>query len=196
MSPKEQLRKVIKERLRKISPEEYKTQGIAAAALLCSSSIWDSYTALFLFLSIKNSEIDTQPLLKAAFKEKNVFAPRIEAGKLVFFLLSSPDGPWSKGPYGIREPFANQNRSAGGGDFPALIITPGLAFDPMGTRLGRGGGYYDRFLADLDAAGREYTALGLCMDFQFTSYVPANITDHKVAGILTGRNLDFFPDNR
>ena len=144
-----------------------------------------------------NFEIDTQPLLEMALKEgKKVFVPRVQAGKLIFFPILSLDGPWSKGPFGIREPVCPAEKTGEETailqDFPALILAPGLAFDREGNRLGRGGGYYDRFFAELDNSGREYTALGLCMDFQIVSAVPTGENDKKVHGLLTGAELVYF----
>ena len=78
---------------------------------------------------------------------------------------------------------------AAGGDFPTLVLTPGLAFDREGRRLGRGAGYYDRFFAELDKDSREYTALGLCMDFQIVEKVPVEPNDKKMDGLLTGTEL-------
>ena len=197
MTPKETLRREIKKYLKAASGEEYRSQGINAAVLLRSSPVWSRYNTVFLFLSI-GLEIDTLPLLETVLRDgKKAFAPGVEAERLVFYPLLSADGPWRKGRFGIREP-ANHSPGAGewkpaaAGDFPALIFAPGLAFDREGNRLGRGGGYYDRFFADLDAAGRQYNAIGLCMDFQITGRVPAGELDKKMNGLLTGTQLVFF----
>ena len=191
MFTKETVRKKAKELLKNALPQEFLFQGERAAALLGSSALWAEYKTIFLFLSM-DSEINTRPLLEAALKEgKKVFVPRVEAKRLVFYRLSSPDGPWCKGPFGIREPAGN-TEPAGAGDFPALILTPGLAFDREGNRLGRGGGYYDRFFANLDKDGRVYTALGLCMDFQIMERVPAGENDKKMRGILTQYDKNLF----
>ena len=188
MSPKEALRGEIKRIQEKTAREEFSSQGAAAALLLRASPNWQRYKTVFLFLSIK-SEIDTWPLLKAALGEgKKVFAPRVESQKLAFYRLSSLDGPWHRGPFGIREPDAG-SKAAAAQDFPALILAPGLAFDREGRRLGRGGGYYDRFFAEIDGEGREYSALGLCMDFQIVSRVPAGENDKTMNGVLTGKEL-------
>jgi len=198
MSPKELLRGEIKKHLNTVSGEEFLLQGAGAAALLCSSPVWLRYEAVFLFLSIKNSEIDTQSLLITALKEgKKAFAPRVEGSRLVFYPVLSADGPWRKGPFGLREPEVPPGEPNGEGpfkDFPALILTPGLAFDREGRRLGRGGGYYDRFFAELDEAHREYFALGLCMDFQVVDEVPTGAQDKKMNGLLTKTELRLFCD--
>jgi len=188
MSPKETLRGEIKKILKNTSRDDFFSQGRNAARLLCSSRVWSQYKTVFLFLSM-NSEIDTLPLIETALKEgKRVFAPRVEAAEMVFYPVLSLAGPWRRGPYGIREPDLPPGfPAAAPADFPALILAPGLAFDREGNRLGRGGGYYDRFFAELDQAGMEYTALGLCMDFQVIDRVPAGVKDKKMHSLLTGK---------
>ena len=191
-SPKETLREEIKGQLRKVSGEEFRLQGAKAAALLSSSPIWSRHEHLFLFLSMK-SEIDTQPLLETALRQgKKVFAPRVEARSLVFCRMLSLE--WRKGPFGLREPPLSAAEEKAG--FPALILAPGLAFDREGNRLGRGGGYYDRFFAELDECRGEYLALGLCMDFQLVGRVPAEGHDKKVGGVLTGAGLFVVPPRK
>ena len=198
MSPKEILRGEIKKRLKDIKREEFKHQGAASTALLRSSPVWSCYTTIFLFLSMK-SEIDTQPLLESALKEgKKVFVPKVsfvpKGGQgLVFYNVTSADGPWEKGAFGIREPSRpGAGRPAAAAvsstmleDFPALIVVPGLAFDKNGNRLGKGGGYYDRYFGKLKAEGRQFTALGLCMDFQVVKEIPVGEKDKRMEWVLT-----------
>ena len=191
MSSKEQLRGKIKELLKPVPGKDFHSQGETAAALLFSSPIWAFYKVVYIFLSI-NSEINTQSLFEAALREgKKVFVPGIIAERLVFFPILSPDGPWCIGPFGIREPALRLFEGEGAGHelSPALILTPGLAFDRNGNRLGRGKGYYDRFFAELDKKGGKYFALGLCMDFQVIDQVPADENDKKMDAILTGKTL-------
>jgi 5-formyltetrahydrofolate cyclo-ligase len=193
MSPKETLRGEMKRRLKGIPREEFKAQGAASAALLRSSIIWDCYNTFFLFLST-NSEIDTQPLLESALKDgKKVFVPKIsfvpKGGQaLVFYNVISAEGPWEKGAFGIREPAGGKPAAAI--DFHlAVIVVPGLAFDRNGNRLGKGGGFYDRFLGELDAEGCVHNVIGLCMDFQVIESVPTEEKDKKVVCILTHNEL-------
>jgi 5-formyltetrahydrofolate cyclo-ligase len=134
-------------------------------------------------------ELDTEPVIKAAFFEgKAVFVPRIEGENLNFYRISSLDGPWTFNPWGIREPFPRAAGLLCGEDFPALVLTPGLAFTRDGKRLGRGGGFYDRFLAYLDEAGR-YFALGLCLTAQLVPDIPVNGGDRQVHGVCTEKGI-------
>jgi len=197
MSPKASLRGEIKNRLNKIPKEDFYSEGLKAAILLGKSPIWSQYPSIFIFLST-DTEIDTRPLLMAALSDrKKIFVPKLEtgtgftdskpAGRISFYSITSPDGPWHVGTFGIREPVSG--KPPGTGDFPALILTPGLAFDRGGNRLGRGAGYYDRFFAQLDDEGKQYLAIGLCLDFQIVPLVPAEKNDKKMNGILTGKEF-------
>ena len=69
-----------------------------------------------------------------------------------------------------------------------LIVTPGVAFDERGFRLGHGAGYYDRFLARASQAHK----LGLAYDFQVMKELPIEPHDIPVDSVLTPtRHLEF-----
>ncbi len=65
-----------------------------------------------------------------------------------------------------------------------LVVVPGLAFDARGNRLGRGGGFYDRFLRRLR---RSATTVGLAFDVQIVDEVPADDRDCRVDFVVTER---------
>jgi 5-formyltetrahydrofolate cyclo-ligase len=67
---------------------------------------------------------------------------------------------------------------------PDLVIVPLLAFDLGGARLGQGGGYYDRTLAQLRAAG-PVLAVGLAYAGQVTAHIPTDALDQPLDGVLT-----------
>ena len=68
-----------------------------------------------------------------------------------------------------------------------LVLVPGLAFDRAGRRLGRGGGHYDRALAE---AGSEVVAIGVGYAFQLLDEdLPEEAHDRRMAGVLTERGL-------
>ncbi len=60
----------------------------------------------------------------------------------------------------------------------ALVLTPGLAFDKSGGRLGRGGGFYDRFLTRLRDENSAAKFTGVCLDEQIVDIVPMNVEAH------------------
>ena len=188
-TPKTSLRREIKQSLSLLSPVDFHVQGAGAAVLLRESPLWASYGAVFLFLSLPN-EIDTRPLVETALEAgKRVFAPRIgqtDTGELKFYRVvpMDPVPGLVPGPFGIREPPPRE--PPGPADVPALIVVPGLAFDRQGRRLGRGGGYYDRFLAGPEGACPGNRIIGLCMPSQLVREVPVEPWDRRMDGVCTG----------
>jgi 5-formyltetrahydrofolate cyclo-ligase len=205
---KDEIRAGMQKRLKALSGDLFAQKGAAAAARLEAWKEWRAYRSVLVFLSTA-FEINTRPLLDLAFAGgKRVFAPRVEGSSLGFFRIDSRAGGekshsrtgdeesysradgWAKGAFGIREPPPDIPLAAD--DFPALVITPGLAFDRIGNRLGRGRGFYDRFFAALDSgalpglpAGLSFTACGLCLELQIAAVVPSENHDRKMDMILT-----------
>ncbi|MDR2793975.1 MAG: 5-formyltetrahydrofolate cyclo-ligase [Treponema sp.] len=166
----------------KPSPANTHAEGVAACGI-SGLSCWKQHGTVVVFLSMKY-EIDIMPLLECAFYDKkNVFIPKIINDRLIFFQIfeHDPNGQWNIGIFGIREPVSRKMLLPK--DFPCLIITPGLAFDRNGNRLGRGKGYYDQFFAELDTHNLPYFSIGLCMPSQIVDHVPVRPWDKKMDAI-------------
>jgi 5-formyltetrahydrofolate cyclo-ligase len=71
---------------------------------------------------------------------------------------------------------------------PRIVLTPLLAVDPRGNRLGYGGGYYDRTLLQLRQEG-QVTAVGVCFDHQRIPDVPHDGGDQKLDWIVTEKGV-------
>jgi 5-formyltetrahydrofolate cyclo-ligase len=184
-SVKAALRQEMKSRLAHLPPEQFREAGLRAVSLVPLSPVWGRYNTMLLFMPMK-TEIDTLPLLKAALEDKKkVFLPRQEkdTNKIGFYRVlpqnfkDLPRNCFWRERSGIPEPLPAISLEPA--DFPALIFTPGLAFDRQGNRLGRGGGFYDRFFAELGT--KEYLSVGLCLEAQIVHAVPVDEWDKKVA---------------
>jgi 5-formyltetrahydrofolate cyclo-ligase len=185
---KETLRRKIKAALKTISGECFFDGGRELAHYISCLPAWSECISVLAFLSLKD-ELDTEPVIKAAFFEgKAVFVPRIEGENLNFYRISSLDGPWALNSWKIREPLPLAAGLLCWEYFPALVLTPGLAFTRDGKRLGRGRGFYDRFFAYLDGAGR-YFALGLCITAQLVPDIPVDDRDRQVHGVCTEKGI-------
>lgn len=102
------------------------------------------------FVAIKR-ELDLRPLLEA---HSDVVLPRMEGEQLV----AAPLTTWEAlvpGPFGVPEPAGPATADV------EVVLLPGLAFTRHGTRLGYGGGFYDRFLVDRPGALRVAPAFSL-----------------------------------
>ncbi len=110
-----------------------------------------------------------------------LYYPRVmEDGGLSFFRHRDGDG-WVPGPYGIREPLSAPGDGGVRAGFD-IVVVPGLAFDSAGRRLGRGYGYYDRFLA---ALGGTSLSVGLAFSWQLVPEVPVDAWDVPVDAVVT-----------
>jgi 5-formyltetrahydrofolate cyclo-ligase len=188
MVSKPALRREIKGRLQAFPAHRFYDEGVSAADRIRSLPIWSQYETVLLFLNDK-LEIDTTPLLEIALLDKKqVFVPKtVDAHTIRFFHIYTPTGPWRYGAFDIREPETERTEDIlQSGDFPALVLVPGVAFDRERNRMGHGKGYYDRFLAQLDEQGLSYFMLGLCMDTQIVPEIPTEVWDKKMDALCTG----------
>lgn len=86
------------------------------------------------------------------------------------------------GPYNTKQPHLPQG-CACASVLPDAVLVPGLAFTPQGDRLGRGKGYYDRFLAVLPG---DVATIGVCFSFQLVKDLPMHSSrDKRVRFIVT-----------
>ncbi len=150
------LRKHYKEMREKMTASYKRSLDIEIASrFLCTYEYMQAKT-LLVYVS-RNTEVDTIGIINAAFANgKSVAVPKCEGdGIMNFYLIKSMDD-LQKGFAGIMEP--DVLRCTKLLDFAdSICIVPGLSFDPEGYRVGFGGGYYDRFLANYEGI-----SAGLC----------------------------------
>ncbi|MFS4438507.1 5-formyltetrahydrofolate cyclo-ligase [Paracoccaceae bacterium GXU_MW_L88] len=122
------------------------------------------------------SEADIRPALEDLSARHKVALPVVTAKAApLTFRLWTPQTPMTEGRYGVQIPEQGDPVS------PDVILAPLLAFDKNGTRLGYGGGYYDRSFAAHPAARR----LGVGFAFQQVPLVPAEAHDIHLETIIT-----------
>ena len=132
----------------------------------------DAKTVL-LYYPIQN-EVDVLPLVKKYKHEKTFLFPATHRRSMTVHLYAGNEH-MHRGKFGIPEP----TTPAYDGEID-LVIVPAVAFDAKGRRLGRGGGYYDRFIKKLT-----HTVLvGVGYDFQLVDEVPAARHDQRVHRII------------
>lgn len=138
-----------------------------------------------------NNEVDLRPLIeKMILTGKTILLPRVEAGGEILAVELKDWEETRIGQLGIRE--------AIGPGFEMekidVVLTPGLAFDANGYRLGYGKGYYDRFLKNLSSKAFK---CGVAFEFQVLDNIFPHDNDVPVHWIVTekseiGIDWDFF----
>jgi 5-formyltetrahydrofolate cyclo-ligase len=142
-------------------------------------------TKVALYVAV-SGEVGTS-LLRARYLDDGarLFYPKVmEDGELSFYPDGGEDG-WVRGKYGLLEPRVPPGVQGLRSGFD-LVVVPGMAFDSMGRRLGRGCGYYDRFLFGL--AGTAVTA-GLAFSVQLLPEVPVDAWDVPVDVVVTENDV-------
>ncbi len=158
--------------------------SIAACESLLALDEYAKARSVMLYAPIPG-EVDCRPIAVAGWKDgKTVLLPRVTWAKrhMVAVPVHSLDQKLVAGRNGLREP--------DGEPWPVekidLIVVPGLAYDRHGNRLGRGGGFYDRFLARPGLAAH---TCGLAFSVQVVRELPVHPNDYPVKVLVTDKEV-------
>lgn len=160
---KERTRRLVSSVLAELTPSRRRAASIALAQKLASLPQVRQARTLMAFLSLP-TEIDTWPIIRWAWREgKRVAVPRIEPGPagagtpiterlMVAVLLAPADVPVAGDHPAVRPGALGILDAPEAPVVPPheidVVLAPCQAVDRLGNRLGKGGGFYDRFLAD------------------------------------------------
>ena len=173
---KQELRRTIRERKRAMTEEEIVERSNALAEKFYNTPAYQAASTIYGYLPY-NQEVRTVPMLQRALDEgKRVAVPKVYGEEMRFIYLEDLTQV-SKGYAGIPEPIADAPVAE---DKQALVLMPGLAFDPQGHRIGYGGGFYDRFLAQEP----HHPTLALCYEFQLQAHLDTEEFDIPVDTVL------------
>ena len=114
--------------------------------------------------------------------------PLVHRGQALTFHVPVEGEHWIKSGFGVEEPRSDWPLA-----HPTLLLVPLLAFDADGHRLGYGGGYYDRTLAQFRAE-REIIAIGIAFAGQEMKQVSHESRDERLDGVVTEDGFRRFGD--
>ena len=173
---KSALRKEIREKKRAMTDEQINDASEKLMELFLTSSLYRQARAIYGYLPY-NQEVRTVPILQQALRDgKRVAVPKV-CGEEMKFIWMDDLSQVSDGYAGIPEPIADEPVAD---DPTALVLMPGLAFDPQGHRIGYGGGFYDKFLA----VEPNHPTLALCYAFQMKDQLETEEFDKNVDCVL------------
>ncbi len=190
MKDKKLIRAEIKTALASMSPDQSALASSAAAERLISQREFSDARSVMIFLPMPG-EIDARDIARAAWSSgKRVAVPKIRApGVMDAVAIHSLDQDIAPGAMDILEPIGNDVLAASELD---LIVAPALAYDRLGNRLGRGGGFYDRFI-ELHSGS---LVCGLAFDLQLLDELPTEPHDQPVNMLVTNTEFIRITENR
>ena len=170
------LRNEIKQKKRAMTQEQIVAASEKLAQLLYASEAYRQAKSIYGYLPY-NQEVRTTPMLEQAQRDgKRVAVPKCYGSEMKFIWLDDMSRV-EKGYCGIPEPIEDGPIAD---DPTALVLMPGLAFDPEGHRIGYGGGFYDKFLENEPG----HPKLALCYEFQMLPELETQAHDIPVDWVL------------
>lgn len=188
LSEKKELRQRLRKALADIPRDQLETKSLRACHRLFEQPEYVKAEVILVFLSLP-TEIETSPLVLRAWQDrKRVLAPKVSWSqrRMVPMEIRSLTEDLTISQMGIREPIS-------GIPFPIstidLVIVPGLGFDEYGNRVGRGRGFYDRFLAHPEFRG---IPCAMAFEEQMTPSVPVGPLDRHIDMLVTDEKVRRF----
>ena len=149
-------------------PKDIKAEKDAVICDYIISSMSFKYADVILMFCPTNEEINILPVFEAAKKEgKRVAFPKCFAGGVMKFYYVDDLSLLVEGKYGIKAPEEGEEFTS---SLHPLCIVPSLAATKKGTRLGYGGGFYDRFLHKFE---------GISMCVQYDEFLAEDLPQEK-----------------
>lgn len=174
---KKALRAEIKAKKRAMTEAQIAAASDALARQLYAHPAYQNARSIFGYLSY-NQEVRTMPMLEQAQKDgKRVAVPKVIGDKMIFIWLDDLSRV-ELGYCNIPEPIDDGPEAF---DETALVMMPGLAFDPAGHRCGYGGGFYDRYLEQHP----DHPTLAMCYGFQMFEHLDTDPHDIPVDYVLS-----------
>jgi 5-formyltetrahydrofolate cyclo-ligase len=185
---KQEIRHRLRQVIAGLSADEIGMKSVRAAHRLFEQPEYVRAEAIMVFLSLP-TELDTSPIVLRAWQDaKRVLAPKVSWNhrRMLPIEFRSLTEDLVASSMGIREPVS-------GTPFPVplidLVIVPGLGFDEYGNRVGRGRGFYDRFLAHAEFQG---VACGLALEEQLVPSFPVGPLDRQMDMLITDEGVRRF----
>ncbi len=175
MPDKAALRRLVRSRGQEVTAAEREAQSASVVERIRQHAAYRNAAVVMLFCPLPD-EVDISPLL-TDWPEKTFVLPLVRGATTMEARLYRGPESLRRGAFGIMEPTGARLDDL---SQVGLVVVPGMAFDAGGHRLGRGRGYYDRFLPLLTMAWR----IGVCLAHQLVESVPTEPTDIAMHEIL------------
>ena len=174
---KKEIRAYIREKKRAMTERQIVSASARLGEQFRACELYNTAKTIYGYLPY-NQEVRTVPMLEQAIRDgKAVAVPKCYGEEMRFLYINDFVNEVAPGYANIPEPIADEPVAD---DKTALVLMPGLAFDPQGHRIGYGGGFYDRFLS----AEPDHPTLALCYGFQMVEHLETEEFDIPVDMVL------------
>lgn len=177
MEQKKEIRREVRRRINELSPE---VRSNAAHKIFSQIESLDAFTSahcIALFVAMGDEVPTAEALERWQKMGKDIIVPRVEGDVMRFYDYSSER--MQVGAFGIIEPMGDVEREAKDID---LMIVPARAFTLSGERLGRGGGFYDKYMS---LSGFRAYKVGIAFKCQIFDSLPCDEHDILVDTVVT-----------
>ncbi|KAK3786646.1 hypothetical protein RRG08_027603 [Elysia crispata] len=181
------LRELIKQKLGHLTEQEMQLQSKIIHRKVVSSEIFKNSNRISIFLSMKD-EVNTYPVVQSILEMgKQCFIPNCNGTDMIMVPFKSFDEEktFTKSHFGVSQPASfepEQDANKSGGI--DLMFMPGLGFSKEGHRLGRGKGYYDKYLELCSNTGKMPKTIALIFKEQLLDHIPTGEHDMSVDFLL------------
>lgn len=177
METKEQLRKLVHARRGQAALSDLTRDSEIIFRKVSEMNEYIIANSIYAYMDFNNEVLTRAFIAKALGDGKHVAIPKVEDGKMKFYYIENLKQV-EEGTHGIMEP----KRGCDPADSEtALMIMPGVAFDPKCHRVGYGGGFYDRYLTE----HRNHITVAVAFDFQIFDEVPHEDSDVMPLHLIT-----------
>lgn len=190
---KKKIRGEMKEKLRAADQAELATASQKLCQKISELPEFQQAQNLAFYMPLK-TEANILPLLETSLKQKkNCFVPKVrpDGSCLMDFYLLANDKPLQEqlepGAFGIMEPKSSLPKLTE--QIPPCelcMLVPAVSFDKSKNRLGKGKGFYDRFLQNYPKPVKK---IGVCFDFQLIGALPTESTDFPMDVVITEKKI-------
>jgi len=188
---KDKLRRQIRQVTRQMTDQMKYEKSKSACQRLIETPEFQNANVIMAYLALPN-EIDTAQFILYAWQHrKNIAVPKVswQQRHMIPVQIHSLDTGMVTEPSGLRNPVSGLPVPIEDID---MVVTPGLAFDRNGNRLGRGGSYYDRFF---EHKTLKAIKCGLAFDEQITESIDISQHDRPVDMLITDKEVIYFNKN-
>ena len=181
---KKELRRYIREQKRHFTQQQLGEMSLSIMSSVLTHPCIQEADTILMYHSLPDEVNTHSALAQLLAMGKKVFLPKVVSDtEMTIHEYTGADSLQPSEPYGILEPTTPElsiiNCQL------SIAIVPGMAFDRQGHRLGRGKGYYDRFLSQIPNIYK----IGVCFPFQMLESIPSESTDVVMDEVITSLNL-------